>query len=509
MAYQTVPAAPAPGSIGSGTVEPGDMTGFTEKRIPFGASTTALEDVADLTYDKTTHDLSLSVAESGGTVGSTTANSSNTASSDARKVVQSGGTSAGDAYYSAGISGGQTYVWGVDNSVSGDPFVFSVGSALGTADALSVNSNGQIGFGIAPQFTYAMYARASASQEPAFLLDSASTSVTTQMGVATGSGSSRVCWLKNYGSAAAGSTFGETNADMSSLEAYGSDRLMIGISGTNSIVFNTDSVRRMAISGAGEVGIGGAPVAGFLTSFLSSSDVALKIETSTGSGAAGTGLSINTGSARSAKYLSYGTSSSGNTFYGEAKSDLAAIELTNLSKFAFAINNVMQGIFLATGFAVTPTGAERAFVGGVIETLQSDVGNVGTGEDTLHTYTLPASMLNTNGQAVQIEAVFTFAANGNAKRVKLHFGATVVYDSGSVAENGGSVTVRATVVRTAATTQRALATVVGGTLVADDSQYSTPGETLSGTVVIKSTGEATDNDDIVARITRINWSPAN
>ena len=117
-------------------------------------------------------------------------------------------------------------------------------------------------------------------------------------------------------------------------------------------------------------------------------------------------------------------------------------------------------------------------------------------------------MLNADGQWIEIDAVFTFASNGNNKRIKLHFGGTAIYDSGAVAENGGSVVVRARIVRTGAATQRASAWVVGGTLVVDDHQYATPAETLSRAITIKSTGEATTDNDIVATMTRVAWQQA-
>jgi hypothetical protein len=70
----------------------------------------------------------------------TLSNPTNSAGADAIIKAEVGGTSAGDAVFQAGISGGQYYSWGVDNSVATDPFVMSAGTALGTNNFLSAST---------------------------------------------------------------------------------------------------------------------------------------------------------------------------------------------------------------------------------------------------------------------------------------------------------------------------------------------------------------------------------
>lgn len=149
-------------------------------------------------------------------------------------------------------------------------------------------------------------------------------------------------------------------------------------------------------------------------------------------------------------------------------------------------------------------------VGGTANVNTTTVGNVGVGEDDLMTYSLPANSLATNGDYIEGKAALTFAANANAKRVRCYFGATKLYDSTSQIQSGGSMEVTWTIVRTGATTQRAIAKdVTDATLFTDDATYTTPAETLSGAVTIKCTGEAVSNDDVQQVIMANKWMPGN
>ena len=208
----------------------------------------------------------------------------------------------------------------------------------------------------------------------------------------------------------------------------------------------------------------------------------------------------------------YGSGVAGNTTFGEPKANTAEISTTSLTQMAFLTGTTTLQAIIDNGkpgIAVVPTGVQRAYAVGIIKTNQTDTGNVGAGEDTLHTYTLPASMLNADGQSVEVECTVAYAANANSKQTRLYFGATVIADTGASIQNGGSVTFRARVVRTAAATQRASGVLVGPTaLVGSSSTFTTPAETLSGTVVIKVTGEAVSDNDIVAKMTVIRWASA-
>jgi hypothetical protein len=139
------------------------------------------------------------------------------------------------------------------------------------------------------------------------------------------------------------------------------------------------------------------------------------------------------------------------------------------------------------------------FFNGQLKTNTTAVGNVGTGEDNLITYTLSANQLHANRTRVKITAFGTYAANGNAKTVKCYFGSTVLANSGALTVNGGAWRMEADVIRTGASAQvanSALHLSGASTTYPSVVTATTPSETLSNSLVIKCTGEATDDDDI-------------
>lgn len=73
-------------------------------------------------------------------------NKSNTASSQAAIKAVVAGSTADDAYYQSTVNGVTTWTWGIDNSVSGDPFVLAASAALGTTDVLSITTGGAASF---------------------------------------------------------------------------------------------------------------------------------------------------------------------------------------------------------------------------------------------------------------------------------------------------------------------------------------------------------------------------
>jgi hypothetical protein len=254
--------------------------------------------------------------------------------------------------------------------------------------------------------------------------------------------------------------------------------------------------------------VGGAPIASRHFIIRGTADMDGGI-INIGSIASNATWSVGTNTTAVVRLKGYGSSHAGNTTYGEPTAGLCEISTTSLTKMAFLTGTtILQAIIDngKPGISVVPTGVQRCWVGGVLKTIQSDTGNVTTGEDDLHSYTIPASVLSADGQSIEVEAVVACAANANNKQVRLKYGATTIADSGVVAQNGGSMVLRARITRTAAATQRALGTVQAAAHVA--SLYTTPAETLSGTVVLKLTGEGTSTDDLISKVTVIKWAPA-
>src|SRR6185503_3328007 len=72
------------------------------------------------------------------------------------------------------------------------------------------------------------------------------------------------------------------------------------------------------------------------------------------------------------------------------------------------------------GWELIYLGAPLAFINA------TQVANSGTGETSLHSFTLPADFFNANKRAVRVTMWGSFAANGNTKTLKFKNGANVI-----------------------------------------------------------------------------------
>lgn len=190
-------------------------------------------------------------------------------------------------------------------------------------------------------------------------------------------------------------------------------------------------------------------------------------------------------------------------------------------------NNVIildGGIVMIGG--LTSVGASRvgikagnssndAAVGGMLFVSTTQVGNVGTGEDDLASYSVPANTLAANGQSLWFEASGSYAANTNNKTIRVRFGTAgtnLMFTAPVVAVGaGGSWVIRGRILRTGAATQKALATFMTSALTVEDTTGLTSAldQTLSGAVTFKVTGEAVSNNDILLETLVVGWDDAN
>jgi hypothetical protein len=132
-----------------------------------------------------------------------------------------------------------------------------------------------------------------------------------------------------------------------------------------------------------------------------------------------------------------------------------------------------------------------------INSQYTDVGNVGTGEDDLMSYTVPANTLAADGDRLEIDANYTFAANANSKTIKFKFASALSLDYGSsVTSSGGGLNVHLTLIRTGASTQKAII-VFRPTHGTFDASTTTCTLTMSSSFVFKTTATATADNDIV------------
>lgn len=91
-------------------------------------------------------------ANTGATNTFTITNSSNTASSNALENISVGGTSAGDPFTTYTVSGTTNWSHGIDNSVTGDPYVIAASTALGTTNVMSATTAGEVNWPLQPAF---------------------------------------------------------------------------------------------------------------------------------------------------------------------------------------------------------------------------------------------------------------------------------------------------------------------------------------------------------------------
>ena len=153
-----------------------------------------------------------------------------------------------------------------------------------------------------------------------------------------------------------------------------------------------------------------------------------------------------------------------------------------------------------------PTGGGSINVNGMLHVDLDEVGNVGSGEDTLITYEMPSSTLSATNQSIEIAAWGIVAANANNKRIKLKFGATEIIDTTAVAANSGSWYINAKVLRQDDTTQQAITTIISdNSLIVNSASFTTPSEDVDGPIDILCTGEGTNDDDIIQKGLHIKW----
>lgn len=149
-------------------------------------------------------------------------------------------------------------------------------------------------------------------------------------------------------------------------------------------------------------------------------------------------------------------------------------------------------------------GGATSAQGGVILAAQLtgvSVGNIGTGEDDLITYSLPANAFSNNNKGIRYTAWGTFANNGNTKTVNVKFGtttvATIVHNTSTIRRWYAS----AIVFRTSSGNQDYVAYIntssTTGLTTSGPIEIGTSTQTDSSAITVKCTGTGTNNNDVV------------
>ena len=191
------------------------------------------------------------------------------------------------------------------------------------------------------------------------------------------------------------------------------------------------------------------------------------------------------------------------------------VDTTNF-KFYTAKGTSSSADWIANTQVKTGAISKIAAVGGKIKEFYTDVGNVGTGEDDLYTYTTEASILGINGDMFEFDFGGVYVTSATATRqIKLWFGGTAIFDTGALTLSlSSSWNIYGIIIRVSATVVRYTIslTTQGAALSAYTASGELTGLTLSNTNVLKMTGEAAGvgaaTNDIVAKIGAVRWYPA-
>lgn len=150
----------------------------------------------------------------------------------------------------------------------------------------------------------------------------------------------------------------------------------------------------------------------------------------------------------------------------------------------------------------------QAAIGGVLFSGFTSTGNVGTGEDTLASYSIPANTLATNGDSLWFECWGVTAGLVSGVTVRVKFGATLLHARAITSTPQYHWKFVGTVVRTGAATQRSSTSDLGNNSLGTSNNTGLT-ETLSGAVTFAVTGEGTSNNDVVIHGLIIGWNPNN
>lgn len=186
----------------------------------------------------------------------------------------------------------------------------------------------------------------------------------------------------------------------------------------------------------------------------------------------------------------------------------ARIDLGSGSQDHFSSNGTTTNF--AGPVAVTAgTGTDLPNVGGMLASNVTSVGNVGTGEDILHLYTLPANSLIVTGRGIRHRAHGTFANNANAKTVNAYFGATATSTFPLPVNIAGTWTLTVDTLRVSSSSQRSIAfflyTDNADAAAGSKVTYTQPTANEASTISIRATGTATADNDIVQVLSTVEF----
>lgn len=144
-------------------------------------------------------------------------------------------------------------------------------------------------------------------------------------------------------------------------------------------------------------------------------------------------------------------------------------------------------------------GTELMMLGGTFNQNITTVGNILTGVDDLHSYSLPANTFAKDGDSLQVVAGGRFANNTNSKQIINSIGGTTFFDSTAIAFQNGGWTLRMDIIRIDSDSVRIafeFSVNAGSGNLSYGNTVQVDGLTFTSAIILKWTGTATATDDI-------------
>jgi len=155
------------------------------------------------------------------------------------------------------------------------------------------------------------------------------------------------------------------------------------------------------------------------------------------------------------------------------------------------------------------TGTTVARVGGTIHENLTPVSNSSTTETNLMTFSLPANTMGTDNDYLEVVAWGETTAAVSNKTIKMYFGSTVIFNTTALAFGATAWRLEARIVRGSSTSQVTVTSFSGNTaLLTTTAQVAAPGETMSGAITIKCTGQGGASDEVFQEGFIVKWYPA-
>jgi len=131
----------------------------------------------------------------------------------------------------------------------------------------------------------------------------------------------------------------------------------------------------------------------------------------------------------------------------------------------------------------------------------TQVGNTGSAETNLSSYTLPANTLVNVGDTLRITAIFKPAVNVNTRTYRIYFGGVQI--GGVSTGTGSAMRFEALITRTGANSQEVSCLNISGT----NATIAATASDLTSPISIQCTGQGVATSDIVQRLLLVELLP--